>query len=92
MSHHQPVRPTWCCAACGVDWPCPTRQRELARDHASARSRLGLVMARELEAAMTDLPEVPLSTLYLRFLGWLCVPAEAMPGGPPEARLDRPSP
>jgi len=71
VSGHQPVRPAWSCAACGVDWPCPTRQRELARDNAATWSRLGLVMARDLDAAMADRPDIPVSALYLRFLGWL---------------------
>jgi hypothetical protein len=77
MSVHQPDRPTWRCTACAADWPCPNRQRELVRDHGTARTRLGLAMARDLGTAMTDLPEVPVSALYQRFLGWVRDP----PGG-----------
>jgi hypothetical protein len=40
-------------------------------------------MARDLDAAMADQPDVPVSVLYLRFLGWLGPRSD--PDNPPEA-------
>ena len=40
-------------------------------------------MARDLDVAMADQPDVPVSVLYLRFLGWLGPRPD--PDNPPEA-------
>ena len=71
MTGHEPSRPSWRCAACGHDWPCPRRREELLADTAGSVVSLAVLMANYFEAAVQDHPTVLISTLYVRFFGWV---------------------
>ena len=71
MNLHEPVRPTWWCAACDEEWPCRHRRTQLSRECEGSRVTLALMLAQYFGEAAADLPNIPASVLYLRFLGWL---------------------
>ena len=71
MTAHRPRRPTWLCGLCEQPWPCRPARQDLLREHADARVRLALDLARDLADAAADLPGAPVPELYLRFLGWV---------------------
>lgn len=71
VSVHSPVRPDWTCAAGCVQWPCPTRRRQLLAEFTESRRTLGLVMASMLVRACADMPEASAGGLYDQFLGWI---------------------
>lgn len=65
---HLARRPDWDCLACGKPWPCDPAREKL-------RKELGLVqlavyMWGNLEAAAFDLPDLPISEAFDRFLVW----------------------
>ncbi|RKN14935.1 flavin reductase [Micromonospora musae] len=70
MSVHQPGRPQWICARCGVPWPCRTRKRQLVAEFTGARISLMLHLSADLLQACEDLPHTPSGVLHARFLAW----------------------
>lgn len=67
MNPHQPLRPSWDCAACGQPWPCrPARERMAAEADTSLR----IAAWSWLEEAMRDMPDAPAGQLWQRFVGW----------------------
>jgi hypothetical protein len=73
MTGHEPIRPTWRCGTCDEDWPCSPRRAGYLDEYRDARVMLLLALARYFGEAVDDLPEVPASSLYVRFLAWLPV-------------------
>jgi hypothetical protein len=71
MSAHTPIRPNWTCVACGDDWPCEVRRRQLTAEYDRAPVSLSLLMSGYFVEAADDLRNVPAGDLYLRFFGWL---------------------
>ena len=71
VNAHEPIRPAWRCVVCDEEWPCRRRRTELALDCEGSRVALALVMAQYFGEAAADRPDIPVSVLYLRFLGWL---------------------
>jgi hypothetical protein len=71
ISRHQPSRPTWRCAGCGDDWPCRWRREELLTETTGSPVQLALLMAGYFRDAVSDHPTVLVSTLYVRFFGWV---------------------
>ncbi|WP_405430852.1 flavin reductase [Micromonospora sp. NBC_00617] len=71
MTRHHPIRHTWACGDCGMDWPCQTRRGELLMEHRRARVSLALYLAAQLVEATQDLIHVPAGRLHYRFLGWM---------------------
>ena len=67
---HQPLRPDWTCAGCGTQWPCTTRQRQLAGQYQNAYVSLVVYLMGFFVEACQDLPESPAGPLHERFLGW----------------------
>ncbi|GAA1820759.1 flavin reductase [Planosporangium flavigriseum] len=63
------MRPAWTCAACGMDWPCPTKRSQLAAEYDRARTSLALVMAGYFVEAAEDLPLRGCGEMYIRFAG-----------------------
>ena len=66
MSTHLPIRPAWTCGACGQQWPCPTRQRELRAEYDGARVSLMLHLVGCFVEASADLPTAAAGTLHRR--------------------------
>jgi len=56
------------CTHCGEAWPCPTRRKELAAEHADEAVPVCVLQADHLMQAVDDLPDVPGDLLYRRFL------------------------
>ncbi|GIJ27961.1 hypothetical protein Vqi01_31230 [Micromonospora qiuiae] len=76
-SAHVPVRPSWNCAGCGQEWPCPYRRRRLLQRYARERITLHIYLGMQLVDAASDLRHLPADTLNTRFLGWLPRPPDA---------------
>ncbi len=70
-SPHQPVLPSWRCAACGGAWRCLLRRDELATESEGGRAELALLMARYFNEAIEDHPSNEVGALYTRFFGWV---------------------
>lgn len=71
MSAHIPVRPTWMCAGCGQNWPCPTRRHELTAEFAGSSVCMSLYLASCMIEASQSIPAAPAGDLYYRFIGWI---------------------
>lgn len=82
MSMHLPVRPAWTCRACGREWPCPTRKRQLLAEYEGARVSLTLYLSGYFIEACTDLPDACCGGLHNRFLGWAMGPTNPDVAGP----------
>jgi hypothetical protein len=67
---HMPLRPSWLCSGCGLDWPCPARRAQLLAEHHQAHVSLGLYLGACLVQAARDLPDAPAGVLYERFIAW----------------------
>lgn len=67
---HSPVSPTWSCAGCGREWPCPARREELLTEYAGDSLSLLVYLGDKLIAAVADLPQVPAGRLHHRIVGW----------------------
>jgi hypothetical protein len=67
---HAAARPSWICANCGEEWPCPTRRTRLLAKYANDRLSLQFYLSWCLGYAATDLPHLPPQELHARFLGW----------------------
>lgn len=70
MSTHIPIRPGWLCAGCAVDWPCPTRRRQLLAEYGGAPVSLALYLGACFVDAAGDLRDVPAGDLHARFFAW----------------------
>ena len=68
---HQPMRPSWRCAGCGDEWPCPSRRAALAAEYDGAWVSLALSTNVLFADAAGDLPNAPAGALFRRFLGWV---------------------
>jgi hypothetical protein len=71
VSPHTPMRPSWRCAGCGGEWPCPSARRRLLAEYEGATVSLALYLASNFVDAAADLPDLPAGNLYRRFLGWV---------------------
>ncbi|MDG4765539.1 flavin reductase [Solwaraspora sp. WMMD406] len=65
---HLPVRPSWICARCTLDWPCPSARRQLVAEHDPVA--LGTYAAQRMAQAAHDLPGISPADLFDRFLSW----------------------
>lgn len=68
MHGHLPTRPDWDCLVDGTPWPCDRAREILAAQ--IGRSRTVMLMGLFYAEAAEELPHVPISELYQRFLGW----------------------
>ncbi|WP_130508527.1 hypothetical protein [Krasilnikovia cinnamomea] len=66
---HQPMRPSWDCAACGQPWPCDPAREYLAAD-TEGGTRLAMLMWTYLEAYCADHRDGPLDEAFARFIAW----------------------
>jgi hypothetical protein len=67
---HAPYRPEWLCLACGADWPCPTRKRQLCELFAGEPGGIVRYLASYLVDANTDLGHLSTIEVTDRFVGW----------------------
>jgi hypothetical protein len=68
VGDHPPTRPSWDCRACGKSWPCdPARERMICE---MDRVALAIYMWLNLEDAVMELPTIPPSELFDRFISW----------------------
>ncbi|MEV0457891.1 flavin reductase [Catellatospora methionotrophica] len=74
MSMHLPIRPDWMCAACGLQWPCPTRKRQLVAAYDGAHVSMILYLSGFFIEACEDMPLAASGALHRRFLGWRSEP------------------
>ncbi|MEV4715118.1 hypothetical protein [Micromonospora sp. NPDC049374] len=73
---HTPLRPMWCCRACGQPWPCGPARLRLRTEYDADRPGLSIYLAGLMYEAMRDLyhfnahdaPEP--GVLFDRFLAW----------------------
>ena len=65
---HSPERPSWDCRLCGKAWPCDPAREDLV----AALDRVGLAvyMWLNLEDAVMEVPRMPPSELFERFIAW----------------------
>lgn len=66
-ARHDPLRPSWACDTCGLEWPCADARERMMTTWASVPR--GLAMAASWAQAIEDLGDT--KGLYLRFLGWV---------------------
>ncbi|MDT4990210.1 MAG: hypothetical protein QOH97_102 [Actinoplanes sp.] len=65
---HTPQRPAWDCGGCGRSWPCdPAREQLIAE---MDRINLSVYMWLNLEYAVSEIPAMPASELFDRFISW----------------------
>ena len=73
---HTPLRPMWCCRACGQPWPCASARLLLRAEYARNRTGLSIYLAGLMYEAMRDLYHLnphdgpDPKTLFDRFLAW----------------------
>ncbi|MFG1869904.1 hypothetical protein [Micromonospora arborensis] len=73
---HTPLRPMWCCRACGGPWPCATARLVLKAEHEHDLIGLAIYLCGQLHEATRDLyrlnpNEAPgPQALFARFVGW----------------------
>lgn len=79
MTDHNPQTPSWACAECGADWPCPARRRELRAELPGSDFSLRLYLGQFLVLAAEDLRHIPAGWLHNRFIGWIGEPHEPIP-------------
>jgi hypothetical protein len=65
---HPPQRPAWECRACGKAWPCDPARGLLTSE--MDRIALSVYMWLNLEHAVLELPAMPASELFDRFISW----------------------
>jgi len=63
--HHEPVRPTWACGACGEQWPCSTALPAILALDEPAQA---LLLWDWFEEAATDLVDLTGADLHQRFI------------------------
>ncbi|MEV5818949.1 hypothetical protein ABUL04_27015 [Micromonospora harpali] len=73
---HTPLRPLWCCRACGQPWPCAEARLLLKADYAGNAIGLSIYLcgmfyeaARDLYRLNPDDGPAP-ADLYARFVAW----------------------
>lgn len=81
---HAPTRPDWTCTACGDEWPCRTRKRQLTELFQDNTVGLINYLTPYLADANMDLRELTTVKLAKRFLGWCAKPL-------PEGRTSDPA-
>jgi hypothetical protein len=67
-TEHTAGRPSWDCLACGRPWPCDPAREDLARELDAVQ--LAMYAWASLEQAVGDLPAMPASEAFDRFLAW----------------------
>ncbi|MDT4992533.1 MAG: hypothetical protein QOH97_2425 [Actinoplanes sp.] len=65
---HTPQRPIWECRACGESWPCDPARVQLIAE--MDRINLAVYMWLNLEYAVLEIPAMPASELFDRFISW----------------------
>lgn len=65
---HIAHRPSWDCAACGKTWPCDPAREALASEMDSVQ--LAMYLWTNLEEAAGDLPTIPVTEAFERFISW----------------------
>jgi hypothetical protein len=78
MTGHAAARPSWDCLACGKAWPCYPAREQLAGELDPVQ--LAMYLWGHLEEAAGDLPGMPASAAFDRFLAWTRHP-QATNGG-----------
>ncbi|WP_239096025.1 hypothetical protein [Micromonospora lutea] len=73
---HTPLRPMWCCRACGHPWPCSTARLLLRTEYEKNAAGLSIYLAGLMYKAMRDLyhlnPHDGQSPreMFERFIAW----------------------
>ncbi|SBT54162.1 hypothetical protein [Micromonospora narathiwatensis] len=73
---HTPLRPMWCCRACGQPWPCPQARLLLKAEYAENQIGLSIYLCGMLYAAARDLYQLhpddgpAPADLFTRFVAW----------------------
>jgi hypothetical protein len=67
-SEHTAERPSWDCRVCGKPWPCDPARERLAST--LSLTTLAMTMWTNLEEAAGDMPTMPVSEAFERFLNW----------------------
>lgn len=67
---HAPSRPDWSCRACGQEWPCTIRKRQLKYLYQGNPVRLGNQLRSLLDQARDELPALTEEELTERFVTW----------------------
>ncbi|MBO4208850.1 hypothetical protein [Micromonospora echinofusca] len=81
---HSPLRPIWCCRACGHPWPCARARLHLTAEYADTLVTLSVYLCGLLHEAVGDLYRLNPAdgpspqAMFDRFLGW--VPHRHRPG------------
>jgi hypothetical protein len=65
---HHPIRPSWACGTCGVEWPCLTARERLTAELTG--TRLAMLMWTYLEQFSFDQGAGPLTGAFDRFIAW----------------------
>ncbi|MEV1288330.1 hypothetical protein [Micromonospora sp. NPDC049679] len=67
---HAPLRPSWLCTACGEEWPCITRKRQLKELLRCDVQRLRRYMHPYVPIALVELDELDEARVHERFVSW----------------------
>ena len=67
---HVPLRPSWTCRACDVEWPCTDARLGLNAEAAQHPVAISLLLSGYWWDAQHELRQ-PADALYARFMGWL---------------------
>lgn len=65
---HIADRPSWGCATCGQPWPCEPAQQRLTTENSP--TQVAMLMWVAMESAAFDLRNMPVGTMFERFLRW----------------------
>lgn len=68
MIEHVAQRPSWDCRICGKPWPCDPAREALSIE--LDKVQLAIYLWTVLEEACNDLPTLPASETFERFLAW----------------------
>ena len=68
MIEHMAERPSWDCLQCGKPWPCDAAREQMTGEMDSTQLRIFMWLT--LEQAAAQLPGLPVSEAYDRFLAW----------------------
>lgn len=74
---HAPDRPDWSCRACGQEWPCIVRKRQLKYLYQGNPVGLGNQLRVLLRQARDELPALAEEELAERFVRWTERPLSA---------------
>jgi hypothetical protein len=70
VNGHQPLRPSWDCAACGRPWPCQPAREALTRQYRGRGTWLTMYMLAHMTMAAADMPTAAYAELSERFINW----------------------